>query len=136
MLTSLHAPAMPYPAIDRTCLAVVAYTEARGEGVAGMAAVDAVVLERVHDKKHRWPTSICGVVLQPSQFSGIERWSPTNVDRKSWDSAAALAMLAIDGNVMAPDQCRGATYFDTHGNTRGRQVLCKIGKHTFYRSAQ
>jgi len=41
--------------------------EARGEGIEGMQAVHQVVLNRVNSRKY--PSTICGVVLQKYQFS-------------------------------------------------------------------
>lgn len=51
------------------------YHEARGEGWAGWALVKATVDNRVESR--RWPSTVCGVVHQPYQFS----WtlSPTSV---------------------------------------------------------
>jgi hypothetical protein len=54
---------------ESTCLALVAYAEAAGEGAAGMAAVIRVIRNRVADE--RFPDDACSVVLQPGQFQPV-----------------------------------------------------------------
>src|SRR5690606_18131200 len=49
------------------CLAGTVYFEAKGESLDGQLAVAEVVLNRAGSG--RFPTSICSVVFQPSQFS-------------------------------------------------------------------
>lgn len=51
---------------DLEYLARTMWGEARGEGKNGMLHVGSVVLNRTRDR--RFPSSIRGVVLQPSQF--------------------------------------------------------------------
>jgi len=116
--------------LEQTCLAITAYTEARGEGVAGMAGVMYVAIERAHDPRHRWPQSVCAVTTQPAQFSGVARWDPRHVDKTSWYSAYELAAVALNGAPLVPAQCRGAVFFDAHSKRNG--ALCSIGNHTFY----
>jgi len=50
---------------DVKCLATAIYFEARGEPVAGQAAVAQVVLNRL--RSDRYPKSVCGVVYQNAQ---------------------------------------------------------------------
>ena len=52
---------------EMVCMADNLFHEAKVDGMRGMEAVAAVVMNRVHDS--RWPDSVCGVVYQPSQFS-------------------------------------------------------------------
>lgn len=51
------------------CLALVAYTEAAVDGVAGMAAVIRVVRNRMADP--RFPDDACAVIAQVAQFQPI-----------------------------------------------------------------
>jgi spore germination cell wall hydrolase CwlJ-like protein len=54
---------------DILCLTANLYFEARGEGVKGLKAVADVTLNRVKSKKY--PSSVCKVVFQKSQFSWV-----------------------------------------------------------------
>jgi hypothetical protein len=54
-------------AADIACLARNAFNEARGEGFEGQLATILVALARTQDK--RFPSSVCGVIYQPYQFS-------------------------------------------------------------------
>ena len=49
------------------CLALNIYHEARGEPIEGQRAVASVTLNRTLDP--RWPSTVCGVVYDPQQFS-------------------------------------------------------------------
>ena len=51
------------------CLALAVYHEARGEPLIGQKAVAEVVMNRV--ASDRFPDTICGVVMQPKQFSFV-----------------------------------------------------------------
>ena len=51
------------------CLALVAYTEAAVDGVAGMEAVIRVVRDRMADP--RFPDDACAVIAQVAQFQPI-----------------------------------------------------------------
>lgn len=126
----VHTPSAFERRIEQSCYAVTAYTESRGEGVAGMAAVMEAMRERAADSRHRWPRTICGVATQRAQFSGLEHWDPRHVDKVSWYSAYELAALALDGVPLVPPQCRGAVFFDAHSRRSG--ALCSIGNHVFY----
>lgn len=55
---------------DLQCLTANIFMEARGEDHKGMKAVADVTLNRV--KHSAFPKSICGVVLQPQQFSWVK----------------------------------------------------------------
>jgi len=130
-------PHVSLPNFDRECLAMVGYTEARGEGIAGMVATMEVVLDRAHDREKRWPGTVCSVALQPNQFLGIAKWKPTTnarlpPERQSWESAYTIAGLALSGASLVPNDCRGAVFFDA-GPRRRKNFACKIGAHSFYR---
>jgi len=61
--------------------------EARGEGLEGMQAVHQVVLNRV--KSRKYPSTICGVVLQKYQFSWTADKSKVNrmFDQRMFDTS-------------------------------------------------
>lgn len=56
---------------DAECLASAIYHEARGESKSGQLAVGQVVLNRT--KSDEFPDTVCKVVFQPHQFTGLHR---------------------------------------------------------------
>lgn len=60
--------------VTRLCL----FREARGESMPAKAAVLAVIRNRANDPKNRWPKTLAGVVLQPYQFSSMNRTDPNS----------------------------------------------------------
>jgi len=55
--------------IAELCLSLALYHEARGEPLNGQRAVAEVIMNRV--ESDRFPDTICGVVMQPNQFSFV-----------------------------------------------------------------
>ena len=123
------------------CLATALYFEARGESLAGQAAVAEVILNRVDSP--RYPNTICGVVRQKGsgscQFSFTCDGRPDTVsDSAAWDRAGRIARAMLDG---APRLLTGgATHFHTpavHPVWAKRFVqTARIGAHIFYRPPQ
>ena len=113
------------------CLSVAVYHEARGEPRDGKLAVAQVVLNRA--KSGRFPKSVCGVVLQPAQFSAIRtNWNPR--ESSAWREARAIAALAAEGERLA--HLGDALYFHAtyvSPGWRGKKRVATIGNHIFYR---
>lgn len=113
--------------------------EARGEGVAGMRAVAAVIMNRVASS--RYPGSVRGVCLQPFQFSV---WNDDDVNGPralavgmsdaAYVTALETAQLALVGRLSDPTG--GALHYAASSIrpswARGAQVSAVIGNHTFY----
>lgn len=121
---------------DLECMAEALYHEARGEGTRGQQAVAEVILNRVDSRV--FPSSVCGVINQPSQFSYTIGGAKPIRNRAAYQRAVAIAQDALSG---APRQLTGgATYFHTPAvnpawaNRFQRTV--QIGRHIFYRSNQ
>lgn len=118
---------------EEKCLATAVYYEARSESLAGQLAVAHVVLQRA--KSGRFPSSLCGVVTQPGQFSFVRGGrlpaAPTHVGQ--WRTARAIAQIALDGSWENPVQ--GALYFHAARVQPGwgRPRVTRIGGHVFYR---
>jgi N-acetylmuramoyl-L-alanine amidase len=130
-------------------LALTAYGEARGLPVMGIAAVIAVVHNRVRDG--RWGHSIQAVVFARAQFSC---WNPSDPNRAVLEHVAEQlrttgpppadlplrACLWLAGEAI-PDPTHGAThYFNPNGVTRTpawaappAERTATIGGHVFYR---
>lgn len=79
---------------EQSCLASAVYFEARGESLEGQLAVAEVVMNRA--RSGRYPTTLCGVVVQPAQFSFVRRGRIPAADRGSdaWRRAVAISRIA------------------------------------------
>ena len=121
---------------EQDCLASAVYFEARGESLEGQLAVAEVVLNRANSGKY--PTTICGVVEQPWQFSFVNatgRIPEANRNSESWTKAVAIARIAQDG--VRSQLSRGVLWYHADyvapswGQRLDRET--KIGLHIFYR---
>lgn len=113
---------------ESKCLAEAIYHEARGESEIGKLAVAQVIINRTRLAKY--PSTICGVVYQPGQFSWTKRARHIKSDINSF----YIADKALSGN----HRLIGfkATHF--HNNQvnprwRGVEYYRTIGRHVFYK---
>ncbi len=113
------------------------YWEARGEGRDGMAAVGAVIRDRVKNKS--FPNDYCAVVYQggetpPCQFSW---WCDGKSDRPTNQTQWALALGTADDLLAGriSDPTNGALFFHSTAIRRpwNRTQTARIGGHVFYR---
>jgi spore germination cell wall hydrolase CwlJ-like protein len=121
---------------EQDCLASAVYFEARGEPLEGQLAVAEVVLNRT--TSGRYPTSICGVVTQPWQFSFVNRTRSipaANRGSEAWRRAVAIARIAQDRT--SDTLTDGVLWYhaDYVNPSWGRRLNreTKIGLHIFYR---
>jgi len=118
---------------ETRCLATTVFYESRSESLAGQLAVANVVLQRA--RSGRFPSSLCGVVTQPGQFSFVRGGrlpqAPTNT--RQWRTAAAIAEIAQEDSWANPAE--GALYFHATRVSPGwnRPRVTRIGGHIFYR---
>ena len=114
------------------CLAGAIYFEARSEVPQGQLAVGRVIVART--KSGRFPTSYCGVVLQPSQFSFVRHHAIPSVDHDSpqWQQSVAVAKIAISGSWQSPAE--GALYFHAARVSPAwhKHRVAQIENHIFY----
>ena len=142
------------------CIAIIAWAEARSDGVAGMRAVMAVVLNRSHDVA--FPTHPCAVVAQAGAFepmvlSGYRttaaalrkgRLPPFPRPVSAVDAAALGAARLLAWNLAQRpaimDPTKGATHFLAPAVLRARGMplpnwarqfprTTRIGGHHFFR---
>lgn len=116
------------------CLATAVFYEARGESLEGQLAVAQVILNRT--RSGRYPTTICGVVTQPAQFSFVRDGQLPAVDRKDacWHKALAIADVALKNEAGAlPGDVLWyhASYVDPRWNRTMTRTV-QIGSHIFY----
>jgi spore germination cell wall hydrolase CwlJ-like protein len=146
-LASLGSPAparaAAAPILTRAvdCLAAAVYYEARGEPLAGQAAVAQVVLNRTRGSG--FPKSVCGVIYQGAgaghcQFSfvcGAVMARPR--EPSAWARAHAVALRALSGYVMSA--VGGATAFHAARlgpGPDGRMArVVRLGAHVFLANA-
>ncbi|HEX4196338.1 MAG TPA: cell wall hydrolase [Caulobacteraceae bacterium] len=125
---------------DVDCLTAAVYYEARGESVAGQAAVAQVVLNRV--RHPAFPKTVCGVVYQGVHTGAGCQFSfacDGAVDRPheiaAWRRAQGVAIHALAGGVMAA--VGDATHFHSlsagSGVGRGMTRVAQIGLQVFYK---
>lgn len=120
------------------CMAVAVYHEARGESLEGQLAVARVIMNRA--ASGRYPTSWCGVVKQPWQFSFVNPRSGAlpGIDAASaaWRKAQGVTRLAMSNAV--PSLSNDVLWYhaDYVAPSWGRRLnrASKIGTHIFYRS--
>ena len=115
------------------CLAMNIYHEARGESFEGQIAVAEVVLTRMED--NRWPSTSCGVIWQPWQFSWTADFESKDMNPGGHLVALSAARLALTGTTFA----EGADHYHTIDIlppdwTDDMTVVNVIGNHIFYRS--
>ncbi|NJS13894.1 MAG: cell wall hydrolase [Sphingopyxis sp.] len=128
--------ATPMPAqIDDElhCLAGAVYFESRSESLIGQLAVANVVINRA--ESGRFPTTLCGVVYQRSQFSFVRggRMPAINTGGQQWRNAVAIAQIARDQSW--DNKAPGALFFHaTHVSPGWNKArVARIDNHIFYR---
>ncbi len=125
ILAGLHEPESDCPPqVD--CAAIVVFSEARGEPIAGQIAVAEVVYQRGEP---------CDVMNEPGQFHGIRDWpvprDPEAIDARAWRIALAASWIAQER--LWQTECVGSTHFYAHGKSRPAWAgePCVISQHTF-----
>lgn len=118
---------------ELNCLAGAIYFEAKSESLPGQLAVGRVVVAR--SKSGRFPSSYCGVVFQPSQFSFVRGQSMPGINKNSrdWREAVAVAQIAHEGKWRSPVE--GALYFHAARVSPRWNLtrMARVDNHVFYR---
>ncbi len=128
------------------------YREARGESLAGKAAVLAVIRNRANDARNRWPKQPAEVCTQPGQFSSYNQGDPNSTNwpspRRQGDWAAWLECCDVVDTPLGADPTSGANFYYNpiapnpcqawlgKGHTPEdleRFFTIQIGAHRFYR---
>jgi hypothetical protein len=118
---------------EERCLAGAVYFESKGESLAGQLAVARVVMARA--KSGRFPTSLCGVVYQKSQFSFVRGGGmpPIATASNNWRNAVAISKIALNNSWKSPVE--GALFFHARRVSPGWRLtrLGSVDNHIFYR---
>ncbi len=115
------------------CLAGAIYFESKGEPLAGQLAVAEVIINRT--QSGRYPTSMCGVVKQPGQFSFVRGGRMPTISRDSahWRKAVAIAHIALKDLADSPAK-DALSFHATYVSPRWRMKrVATVGNHIFYR---
>ncbi len=115
------------------CLARAVYYESKGEPLVGQLSVAEVILNRA--RSGRFPSTICGVVRQPSQFSFVRRGHiPTPpANARDWRVAVGVAEVAL--RELADGSAPRALFFHARHARPGWKLtrVAAVGNHIFYR---
>ncbi len=118
---------------EMECLAGAIYFEARSETLAGQLAVGRVIVTRA--ASGRFPSSYCGVVYQPAQFSFMRAngMPAVNHDSNLWQQAVKIALIADSGAWKSPVE--GAMFFHATrvAPSWGKTRMARVDNHIFYR---
>jgi N-acetylmuramoyl-L-alanine amidase len=118
---------------EMQCLAGAVYFESKGESLAGQLAVAEVVINRA--KSGRFPSTLCGVVYQKSQFSFVRGGKMPAIDKgsKAWRNAVAIAHIAVNEHWDSP--VKGSLFFHATYVSPGWRLTRTgtVGNHVFYR---
>lgn len=135
----LMAPGVAVADSAETCLARTVYFEARGDGEEGMAAVAAVVMNRVAHAE--FPGDPCAVVKEggespPCQFTyWCDGRSDRPEDQELWALAREVAGRALRGELGEP--VGDALFFHNTSIESPfgdrREHVATVGQHLFYR---
>ena len=118
---------------EERCLAGAVYFESKGESLTGQLAVARVILARANSG--RFPSTLCGVVFQKSQFSFVRGagMPPIRTGSKGWQEAVAISKIALNDSWKSPVE--GALFFHARHVTPGWNLtrIGSIDNHIFYR---
>lgn len=118
---------------EERCLASAIYFEAKSESFEGQLAVAQVVINRANSG--RFASSICGVVLQRSQFSFVRGGAIPSVNNqeRAWREAMGIARIAKAK--LYSSRAPGALYFHAARVAPNWKLnrVASIGNHIFYK---
>lgn len=142
--------------VERLCLALALYHEARGEPLEGQMAVGLTILNRVASKAY--PSTICGVVFQNFERLNKCQFSFTCDNRANTPGNPAVfaRMLQVSDQIITslqpsvrpggfssatasvPAQYVFATHYHRHDVypswSKKLQFIARIGDHNFFKS--
>jgi N-acetylmuramoyl-L-alanine amidase len=125
--------ATPLSGRESECLAGAIYFESKGEPLQGQLAVAEVILNRA--KSGRFPASVCGVILQPGQFSFVRGGGFPPIARSSQGWREAVAITHVARNDEWDSGVGKALFFHARRVSPGwkLQRVAAVGNHVFYR---
>ena len=145
MKSSDQAPALTH---DQWILALTLWRECRGESTRGKVAAAEVIVERVRDP--RWPDTICGVCLQPWQFSCFNSKDPNATklpgpDDLVFPSCQDIALFVTGGDnrkeYFIDKEVKGSNHYLASWMKNSNKLpkwaqgkkFVQVGSHLFYK---
>lgn len=123
------------------CLVKAIYYEAGNQTIEGKLAIVSVIFNRIESGVH--PSTICGVVNEPGQFSFNKKKNPFRIknpiEKKSWERSFDLAKVILENLSLHRDNTNGATYYHATyvkpkwSKWKVVEKTIKYGDHIFYR---
>ena len=143
LLLFLLFPSCCY-AMDIQCIAKAVYFEARGESIAGQAAIAQVIMNRVQSEAY--PSVPCKVVKQRKrgvwQFSFWNRDS-FSVKKERFNLTLSVTQCVVDGYCSIPGVGESTLYYACDGRYKIHfpsnwdksklEFTTKVGSHCFYK---
>lgn len=135
-VTMALMPSQLYTDAEITCMATAIYREARGEPLAGMAAVGYVIKNRM--EHGYFADSVCGVVYERNRGRCEFSWVCQGKGTPSAGRLEEMRMVAL--GVMSgeiPNPIGDSIFFRTlasHGQMPYERYVVTIGGHRFYAS--
>jgi N-acetylmuramoyl-L-alanine amidase len=121
------------PDAETDCLARAVYYESKGEPLTGQLTVAEVIINR--SRSGRFPSTLCGVVRQPGQFSFVRRGHipAPPAGSRDWRIAVAIARIATED--LADGAAPRALFFHARRVNPGWRLtrVATVGNHVFYR---
>jgi len=135
-VTVAIAPRLLFSDAEITCMATAIYREARGEPLAGMAAVGYVIRNRMdHDY---FADSVCGVVYERNRGRCEFSWACQGLGAPTaarLEEMREVALGVLSGEI--PNPIGDSIFFraiGTHGQMSYERYVATIGGHRFYAS--
>ena len=116
------------------CATLAVYGEARGESLFGRAVVATTILNR----SRKFHQSVCSVVFDRKQFSGINHlvFPKAAMDQEALKECEDIAVLILSENYAVPPPFSSATHFrvvTVSHNWLGLMYLGSVGNHQFFK---
>lgn len=116
--------------VETRCVALVVFSESRGESYLGQAAVAGTVVGR----SQRLSVDTCAIVSASGQY--VLPRDPWLTDKNAWAKAVDVAESVMIGSYDLAT-CAGATHFHKVGEhpywSKKFTFVCQVGGHLFYR---
>lgn len=119
------------PPPSRDCIALVIYSEARGELLLGQILAAKTLINRAVKNQN----GLCEEATRSRQFHGVEKYMWPNKfspDPQEWAWARKVADFTVEHLWNVHSYCGQPLYFNAGQILKQYKHLCTVGKHHFY----
>lgn len=120
------------PPPSRDCVALVVYSEARGEMLLGQILAAKTLINRSVKNKN----GLCEEATRSGQFHGVEKYMWPNKfapHMADWTWSRKVADFVIENLWNVHSYCGQPLYFNAGKLLKDRVHLCTVGNHHFYK---